>query len=231
MIENFSKEELNNEQWRDIAGYDGMYQVSDLGRVRSKKYGRWKMMMFGRNKSGYLSVNLLKNKQLKHFFVHRLVAQAFIENDDEAKNQVNHKDECKQNNRVSNLEYCTPQYNSTYNDIHLRRKPFIHTKYKLNKVKDLYNPNLTYEQNIEIFKAKGIYCSKRLIQDLRKDLGITKKITKIDKVKRLYRPDLSIDDNIKLFKSNGIECSRNTVLKLRKYLGLTRHYRPRKNRH
>lgn len=224
----FTDTELEREQWRDIAGYDGVYQVSDLGRVRSKKYGRWKMMRFGRNKSGYLSVNLLKNKQLKHFFVHRLVADAFIPNDDETKTQINHRNECKSDNRLWNLEYCTPQYNSTYNDIHLRRKPFIHTKYKLNKVKDLYNPNITCKENLEIFKANGIECSEMVIRCLRRDLGLICNQPKLSKIKELYNPELTINDNIKLFKSNGIECSRNTVLKLRKDLGLTRHYRQRK---
>lgn len=229
MIDNFTKEELMNEQWRDIAGYDGVYQVSDLGRVRSKKYGDWRLLKGGSTPKGYITVPLYKDKKVKTFYVHRLVASAFIPNDDETKTIINHKNEIPSQNFVDNLEWCDRQYNNTYNDIHHRRKrPEQIYQPVRSIVKNLYNPELSVEENIELFKENGLYCSRQTMVKLRKDLGITKKITKIDKVKRLYRQDLSIDDNIKLFKSNGIECSRNTVLKLRQDLGLTKHYRPRK---
>ena len=229
MIENFSKEELNNEQWRDIDGYDGVYQVSDLGRVRSKKYGDWRVLKGGSTPQGYRTVPLYKDNKVKTFYVHRLVANAFIPNDDETKTIINHKNEIPSQNFVDNLEWCDRQYNNTYNDIHHRRKRTKQIYQPVrSKVKNLYNPELSVAENIELFKDNGLYCSRPTMVKLRKDLGITKQITKIDKVKRLYRPDLSIDDNIKLFKEQGIECSRNTVLKLRQYLGITRHYRPRK---
>lgn len=179
MKEKFSKTELENEQWRDVEGYDGMYQVSDLGRARSKKYGRWKVIRPRKDRGGYLQVALCNDGKVKYPLVHRLVAQAFIENTDETKTLINHIDECKQNNRVNNLEYCTAQYNSTYNDLHHRRTiNYNHPNYKRHKLKDLYNPNLTYEQNIEIFKANGIECCKRTLQRLRKDLGLIKKTIK-----------------------------------------------------
>ena len=175
MIENFSKEELNNEQWKDILGYDGAYQVSDLGRVRSKKYGKTMIRRASKDKDGYLFIGLWKDGKQKTVKVHRLVAQAFIQNDDESKTQINHRDECKQNNRLWNLEYCTPQYNMTYNDLHHRRKPpksYIHPRPKQNKVKDLYDHNLTYKENLEVFKANGIECSEDTIWKLRRDLGL-----------------------------------------------------------
>ena len=149
MIEN-----LNKEQWIDLAGYDGMYQVSDLGRVRSRKSGEWKVLDGGKMKNGYLNVSLWKDGKKKQPLVHRLVAQAFIKNDDDSKTIINHINEIKSDNRVSNLEYCDRRYNNTYNDIHHRRK-----NGKLLKVKDLYNPNLSYRQNIELFNENGIYCS------------------------------------------------------------------------
>lgn len=219
MIENFSKEELNNEQWRDIAGYDGMYQVSDLGRVRSKKYGYWRLLSQGKVR-GYLQVVLSKDGKCKNYKVHRLVADAFMPNYDETKTQINHRDECKQNNRLWNIEYCTAQYNCTYNDIHHRRW-INRNDYKYPKIKKLYNPDLTIKQNIEIFRANGIDCSRETVLKLRRDLNLKPHPKyKRDIVKSLYRPELTIDENLELFKANGIECSRDTVKRLRKDLGL-----------
>lgn len=157
---------IDNEHWKDIDGYDGLYQVSDLGRVRSRKSGEWKVRKSVKNKDGYLTVCLFKDNKVNGFFVHRLVASAFIPNSDETKTTINHINEDKTDNRVSNLEWCDRKYNNTYNDIHHRRKT------KRRKVKDLYDPNLTYEQNIEIFKANGIECSEYTIWKLRKDLNL-----------------------------------------------------------
>ena len=175
MIENFSKEELNNEQWKDIFGYDGVYQVSDLGRVRSNKYGYWRVLKPRNINGGYLKVDLCKDGKKKHFLVHRLVAQAFIENDNIFNTEVNHINEDKSDNKVSNLEYCDRSYNMSYNGLQQRR---YHPKHKRDKVKDLYNPNLTYEQNLEIFRANGIECGENTLWRLRKDIGLTRKYTK-----------------------------------------------------
>ena len=65
-------------------------------------------------------------------------------------------------------------YYGAYNNIHLRHKTYIHTQPKRDKVKDLYDTNLTYQQNIEIFRANGIECSGGTIYRLRKELGLTK---------------------------------------------------------
>lgn len=166
---NYTTEELESEKWKDIEGYDGMYQVSDLGRVRSHKSGEWRVMRARNNGTGYLQVQLWKNGKRKFTYVHRLVAQAFIPNRDESKTQINHIDECKQNNRVSNLEYCTARYNLTYKNIHYRRN---NPNYKRRKLKDLYRPDLSYKQNLELFRANGINCSMETILRLRKDLGL-----------------------------------------------------------
>ena len=168
-------------------------------------------------KNGYLNVSLWKDGREKRFYVHRLVAQAFIKNDDDSKTIINHIDECKQNNKVSNLEYCDYQYNSTYNDIHLRRK-----NGKRRKIKHLYNPELTINENIEIFKSNGIECNEKTVRNLRKDLKLERPCRHPlrDKIKDIYDPNMSIADNIKLFKANGIECSSWTVKRLRKDIGL-----------
>lgn len=162
---------IDNEHWKDIDGYDGLYQVSDLGRVRSLKFGKTRIRRAIKDKDGYLFVDLWKYGKQKTVKVHRLVAQAFIPNDDDTKTQINHRNEVKSDNRVENLEYCTPQYNINYNKLQYRRR---HPNYKRDKVKDLYNPNLTYRQNLELFKANGVECSEQTIRNLRKDLGLIK---------------------------------------------------------
>ena len=72
-----------NEIWKDITGYEGLYQVSNLGRVKSLSYRgsrREKMLKPLKNREGYLFVILYKNSEVKHFTIHRLVANAFIKN-------------------------------------------------------------------------------------------------------------------------------------------------------
>ena len=115
---------MENEVWKDIEGYEGIYQVSSLGRVRSldrvytmkngRPYSRKGILMQLREeKHGYIEVKLCLQYKKKNHKVHRLVAQAFIENPHNLP-FINHKDENKQNNRVENLEWCTPLYNSNY---------------------------------------------------------------------------------------------------------------------
>lgn len=168
-MKEFTDTELAQEQWRDIEGYEGVYQVSDLGRVRSNKYGDWRVMKVVKSSTGYLTVGLLKDGKRKTVSVHRLVAQAFIDNDDETKTYINHQNEDKTDNKAINLEWCTASYNLSYNDLNLRRK-----NYKRHKIKELYNPELTYEQNIEVFMENGVECSRDIVWKLRKDLGLIK---------------------------------------------------------
>lgn len=110
------------EIWKDIDGYVGKYQISNLGRVKSlpKRKGRGigydigeRVLRPSINGRGYEQVVLCKDGKTKTFAIHKLVARHFIENPGNLK-QVNHKDENKQNNAVSNLEWCTQQYNNTY---------------------------------------------------------------------------------------------------------------------
>lgn len=104
------------EQWRDIEGYEGLYQVSDWGRVKSLNYlhtGVERLLVGIKNKDGYLRVCLWKDGKRKWCKVHRLVTQAFIPNP-YGLPQVNHKDENPANNVVSNLEWCDCKYNINY---------------------------------------------------------------------------------------------------------------------
>ena len=107
---------MEEEIWLPIEGYTGLYEVSDQGRVRSLNYGctgRTQVLKPEMLIHGYLRVGLSKNGKTKHHLVHRLVAQAFLANP-EGLEQVNHRDENKANNAVSNLEWCTAKENSNY---------------------------------------------------------------------------------------------------------------------
>lgn len=101
------------EQWKDIKNYEGLYQVSNLGRVKSLWYGKERILKPGMNNYGYLRVPLRKNDKRILYLVHRLVAQAFIPNPDNLP-EVNHINEVKTDNRVENLEFCDRKYNNTY---------------------------------------------------------------------------------------------------------------------
>jgi len=106
------------EQWKDIFGYEGLYQVSNLGRVRSLPRNGTvndiKILKPKKENNGYLRIGLCKNGEQKLYSIHRLVASAFIPNDDLFKTDINHKDENKENNNVENLEWCDAYYNNNY---------------------------------------------------------------------------------------------------------------------
>ena len=100
------------EQWKSITGYEGLYEVSDTGLVRSLKDGN-KRILSSRKRRGYLAVDLRRDGKRKTMSVHRLVAAAFIPNPLGLKT-VNHRDENKTNNNVSNLEWMTQGDNNRY---------------------------------------------------------------------------------------------------------------------
>lgn len=107
------------EEWKDIKEYEGLYQISNLGNVRSLKWGK-KRILIPQNIRGYSKVILCKDGKGKMYAIHRLVAQAFIPNPDNLP-CVNHKDECKTNNTVDNLEWCDYKYNNNYGTTIQRR--------------------------------------------------------------------------------------------------------------
>lgn len=111
---------MSEEIWKDVPGYEGFYQVSNIGRVRSvihnDKYGRvfgGKLLKQNINELGYCRVHLSMFKKRKMEFVHRIVAMAFLTNENNY-DEVNHKDENPSNNCVDNLEWCSHKYNINY---------------------------------------------------------------------------------------------------------------------
>lgn len=126
------------EIWKDIAGYEGYYQVSNLGRVRSldryipnsgcykhgMQYIKGKILKPHDIGKGYLAVGLMKYHKNQCAKIHRLVAEAFIDNPENFP-CVNHKDENPSNNNVDNLEWCSYKYNTNYGTCVERRTPKI----------------------------------------------------------------------------------------------------------
>ena len=107
------------EIWKDIPGYEGLYQVSNLGRVRRVDSGR--ILKPQKCTAGYLKISLSKKSIEKQFLVHRIVAKVFIQNQF-YKPQVNHIDGDKTNNCVNNLEWCNNQENNIHSFRELGRK-------------------------------------------------------------------------------------------------------------
>lgn len=112
------------EEWRSVVGYEGLYEVSNTGQVRSvgryvidslghRRFYKGRILKLCADKDGYLNVGLCLGNKEKKYKVHRLVAEAFIPNPYNLP-QVNHRDEDKTNNRVENLEMCNAKYNSNY---------------------------------------------------------------------------------------------------------------------
>ena len=121
-----------NEEWRPIEGYEGLYEVSSYGRVRSVdryvKYSngqihlhKGRILSPTKDTDGYLKVVLNCNRKCKTIRVHKLVAQAFLLNADNLP-EVNHIDEDKINNRADNLEFCDRKYNINYGTRNIRSK-------------------------------------------------------------------------------------------------------------
>ena len=111
------------EVWKDVVGYEGLYEVSDLGNVRVSRVGSpffMKCKSIQKNNKGYLTVLLSDGKGVqKRRTIHRIVAEAFLDNAEHYP-QINHKDENKTNNCVDNLEWCSQSYNVNYS---LERHP------------------------------------------------------------------------------------------------------------
>lgn len=151
------------EIWKDIEDYEGLYQVSNLGNVRSLNYNgthKIKEMAHQLMRKGYLRVHLSKNNKSKRISIHRLVAETFIPNPNNLP-QVNHIDGNKQNNCVSNLEWCTNLENQRHawnNGLRKSKKG-----YHINSAKSVYQYDL--EGN---FIKQWDY-----ISDASKELGIS----------------------------------------------------------
>lgn len=119
-----SIDDISGELWVDMLGFEEFYQVSNMGRIKSKiriikncnstMVNTERILKQAKNSNGYLCVRIQANKIKKSFMVHRLVAQHFIPNNNPLFNCVNHIDENKQNNKADNLEWCDHLYNNNH---------------------------------------------------------------------------------------------------------------------
>lgn len=136
---------------KDISGYEGLYAITEHGEVWS--YKRKKFLSPGVQPNGYLRVVLLKGHNRKNYSIHRLVAEAFIPNPNDWP-IVNHKDENKANNDISNLEWCTYSFNNSYGQSHIARVQ-MHAK-AISKAVYCIELERTFESAKEASKILGI---------------------------------------------------------------------------
>lgn len=145
------------EIFEDLKGYEESYQISDQGRVFTKRRLDGNRIIYGKElhpvitKDGYLKVGLCKDSIVKRFYLHRLVANQFLENPNNLP-QVNHIDGNKFNNNVSNLEWCTKEENQRHAVNHLLMQ---HGSARP-------GAKLTEEKVIEIYKLKGVLSAKEI---------------------------------------------------------------------
>lgn len=168
--------EDEEEKWRDIAGYEGMYQISNLGRVKSLErqmklnlnkdknmIKKEKILKPGKTgiRHNYLGVELLKKSKQKHKYIHRLVAETFIPNP-ENKPQVNHIDGNKLNNCIKNLEFCSHKHN-------------IQEAWNLNLISRVRKKGKEHHRSIAViqYDKDGNYIREwECIRQVEKELGI-----------------------------------------------------------
>lgn len=152
------------EIWKDIKGYEGLYQVSNLGRVKSMlrkvpHLGGYRTIperivkFYLSSTTGYYMIKLCKNNIYKLYLVHRLVAEAFVSNPNNWP-YINHKDEDRTNNKATNLEWCTPNYNIEYS--HVREKSI--NKISIPVEQYDYDGNLiaTYKSSVDAGKTLDV---------------------------------------------------------------------------
>lgn len=151
------------EEWRDVVGYEGLYQVSSLGNVRSvsrkvkcgtnsQRLVNSKILKQHISDNGYKGISLIKNHKRKRFSVHRLVAEAFIENV-QLLPQVNHINANPLDNRVVNLEWCTNLYNARYKKI-VSGKKVIADKKKISEL--IQRTSINMNEIYYLAKALGV---------------------------------------------------------------------------
>ena len=168
------------EEWKDIEGYGGIYQISNLGRVKSlqrlvnnthcsKRLIKESFLSVKRKSHQYDYVSLYKNNKQKRAYIHRLVAQAFIQNPNNY-TDVNHKNEVKRDNRVENLEWCDKKYNNNYGTGKRRmiESRNAHNKWNAEKETHMYDMDGFYVRSFRsvVEAAKYFNCADTNIRPI-----------------------------------------------------------------
>ena len=209
---------MPDEIWKDIKDYEGLYQISNYGNVKSLPKERRnrrgiyiqkeKLLSLTNTSTGYKKVELVKDGKRKGFKVHRLVAQAFIPNPDE-KPQVNHIDGDKTNNYVDNLEWATASENS----IHAYNTGLNSNKKELNEneIVSMYMNGITKE---DIAKQYGV--SNAVIKRILKENAVTLR-TQSEAKNQYHLDNIDLEEELKtktqtqLAKELG--CSQSLISK------------------
>lgn len=160
---------MEKEIWKNIKGYEGLYEISSFGSVRSLCSGKWGKEMIRKlvpDKDGYMTVNLKKNGKYHNYKVHRLVGMAFIDNPNNLP-MINHKDENRANNTIENLEWCDCKYNNNYNE-----KPSKYFK-PINRLNEDGTINKQYKSITEASKENAVdmSCIIYVLKGKRKHAG------------------------------------------------------------
>lgn len=150
------------EIWKDIPNYEGLYQVSNYGNIKGLK--SQKILTPKKRNDGYFNIQLYKNNKRKKFFIHRLVAETFLENPNNYP-CVNHIDENKHNNNVNNLEFCTIKYNNKYSLYkNIKREKKVINQYDLegNFIKQWKNiKTISKELNFSYYGIFNCLCGRQ----------------------------------------------------------------------
>lgn len=149
----------SKEIWKDIPNFESEYKVSNLGKIKSLKYNKEKILKAADNGHGYMFVNLCKQNITSNCYIHRLVAETFIPNPNNLP-EVNHKDEDKTNNCVDNLEWCNSKYNSNYGNRNKKMKTHHILKYgkKVNQY-DLQGNFIKQFESLSSIEQELGFCS------------------------------------------------------------------------
>ena len=201
---------MTEEIWKDIPGFENKYQVSNIGHIRSLNYkrtGKCKIMKTPIDNTEYLQITLCKNNKKYKYKVHQLVALVFIPNPNNYP-QVNHKNEIKTDNRVENLEWCTPKYNNNYGTHNARvsatkKSKFTNGEYEYIKLLGREN------NHFRAFGNQVFYC----IED---DIAFTSSTSAAEYLKEKYKL---------MSKISSIACHIVRVVRHKRNTAYNKHFK------
>ena len=164
---------MENEVWKDIVGYEGIYQISNLGRIKSLEknkidsrgriYKRKEKILKPRKTNRYYTIALYKNNKREDFLLHRIVAETFIPNADN-KPFINHKDENCFNNCSDNLMWCTHKENMNWGTRNKRISKHSKSKRKVNQYDMDGNFIKQWDCMTDFYKSKGLKLKTGIIE-------------------------------------------------------------------
>ncbi len=154
----YDPEICDGEEWKPVVGYEGLYEVSNYGRVRRLK---WQLVKPKKEHCGHMRINLYRRGEKKPVLVHRLVAEAFIPNPNNYP-VINHKDERPANNRVENLEWCTHKHNANWGTRNKRISENSANKSAVISIDKKTGEKKHYPSISAACKALGVSCSSSI---------------------------------------------------------------------